>query len=58
MKKSEELELWRLPRCEQHLAYCTSNKGGRCLILTDTHFSWKTCPFFRDKREERRFDGK
>lgn len=41
----------KLPKCEQHLAYCVSNRGGRCRSLTDTHFAeGRICPFFCDKR--------
>lgn len=47
--KPKEPALDHLPKCDQHLAYCTANKAGRCRILTDTHFD-KICPFFCDKR--------
>lgn len=47
--KPREPKLAKLPKCEQHLAYCVSNRGGRCCILTDTKFN-KICPFFCDKR--------
>lgn len=29
--------------------YCTANKNGFCVALTDTNFK-RECPFFRDKR--------
>lgn len=54
MKKSEELELWRLPKCLQRRYNCTANEGGRCMILTDTYFKEKICPFFKEKGEERK----
>ena len=53
MKKSEDLELWRLPKCLQRRYNCTANQGGRCLILTDTYFKDKTCPFFKGNEEQK-----
>ena len=48
--KPKEPALNHLPKCNQHQAYCTANKSGRCRILTDTEFHGKLCPFYCDKR--------
>lgn len=29
--------------------YCTANKNGLCIALTDTRMK-RACPFYRDKR--------
>lgn len=37
------------PLCRQHRTSCTSIRNGFCLILTNTDFGKKKCPFYKER---------